>query len=94
LEEQLKALEADSSIVSLPQVMGLRSLLLDLLDGLKTKAKDPGVMLSQMTSVTTSLITQRNSSQNSPALERMYTTSAQRSNTANMTAEYDNLNQK
>jgi uncharacterized protein YegL len=94
LEEQLKALEADSSIVSLPQVMGLRSLLLDLLDGLKTKAKDPGVMLSHMTSVTTSLVTQRNSSQNSPALERMYTTSAQRSNTANMTAEYDNLIQK
>ena len=94
LEDQLKALEADTSIVSLPQVMGLRSLLLDLLDGLKTRVADPSTLLSHMTSVTTSLVTQRNSAFNSPALERMYTTSAQRSNTANMTTEYDNIIQQ
>lgn len=94
LEEQLKALEEDTSIVSLPQVMGLRSLLLDLLESMKKRVPDPAALLSQMTSVTTSLVAQRNSALNSPALERMYTTSAQRSYTAHVTAEYDNITQK
>jgi uncharacterized protein YegL len=94
LETKLKKLEEDSEIVALPQVMGLRSLLLDLLDGLKRKAVEPASLLSQMTSITTSLVAQRNSTHNSPALERMYTTSTQRSYTAHLSAEYDNIGEK
>ena len=93
LEKQLLALESDTEIVSLVEVMCLRSLILDLLDGLKKKG-EPDNLLSRMTSVTTSLASQRNSALDSPALDRMYTTSAQRSNTANMTLEYDSIRQK
>ena len=93
LEKQLLALESDTEIVNLVEVMCLRSLILDLLDGLKKKG-EPDNLLSRMTSVTTSLASQRNSALDSPALDRMYTTSAQRSNTANMTAEYDSIRQK
>jgi hypothetical protein len=93
LETQLKALENDTDIVTLPQVMGLRSLLLDLIENLKKKS-EPSSLLSQMTSVTTSLVAQRNSAFNSPELERMYTTSAQRSFSLHLTAEYDNINEK
>ena len=93
LEKQLQVLESDTEIVSLPEVMCLRSLILDLLDGLKKKG-EPDSLLSRMTSITTSLASQRNSALDSPALDRMYTTSAQRSNTANMTAEYDSIRQK
>lgn len=90
LEAQLRLLESDSSIVILPQIMGLRSVILDLLDSLKKKT-DANALLSRMTSMTTSLATQRNSAHDSPALERLYTSSAMRSQTANMTAEYDSI---
>ena len=93
LEKQLQALESDTAIVSLPEVMCLRSLILDLLDGLKKKI-EPDNLLSRMTSITTSLASQRNSALDSPELDRMYTTSSQRTNTANMTAEYDSIRQK
>jgi len=93
LEKQLQVLESNTEIVSLVEVMCLRSLILDLLDGLKKKV-EPDNLLSRMTSVTTSLASQRNSALDSPALDRMYTTSAQRSNTANMTVEYDSIRQK
>ena len=93
LEKQLQALESDTAIVSLPEVMCLRSLILDLLDGLKKKI-EPDYLLSRMTSITTSLASQRNSALDSPELDRMYTTSSQRTNTANMTAEYDSIRQK
>lgn len=93
LEKQLQTLESDAAIVSLPEVMCLRSLILDLLDGLKKKV-EPDYLLSRMTSITTSLASQRNSALDSPELDRMYTTSAQRTNTANMTAEYDSIKQK
>jgi hypothetical protein len=90
LETQLRLLESDSTTVTLPQIMGLRSVILDLLDSLKKKT-DANALLSRMTSVTTSLATQRNSAHDSPALERLYTSSAMRSQTANMTAEYDSI---
>jgi hypothetical protein len=44
--------------------------------------------------MTTSLASQRNSAYDSPALDRMYTTSAQRSYTANVSAEYESITQK
>ena len=93
LEKQLHALESDAAIVSLVEVMCLRSLILDLLDGLKKKGEQDQ-LLSRMTSVTTSLASQRNSAFDSPALDRMYTTSAQRSYTANVSAEYESITQK
>ena len=93
LEKQLLSLESDSEIVTLPEVMCLRSLVLDLLDGLKRKGEQEQ-LLSRMTSMTTSLASQRNSAYDSPALDRMYTTSAQRSYTANVSAEYESITQK
>ena len=93
LEKQLQSLESDSEIVTLPEVMCLRSLVLDLLDGLKRKGEQEQ-LLSRMTSMTTSLASQRNSAYDSPALDRMYTTSAQRSYTANVSAEYESITQK
>jgi hypothetical protein len=70
--------------------MALRSLILDLLDDIKQK-RAAHAILSQMTSITTSLATQRNSAFDSPALERLYTTSAMRSQTIQVTAEYDSI---
>jgi uncharacterized protein YegL len=93
LEKHLQSLESDTEIVTLPEVMCLRSLILDLLDGLKRKGEQDH-LLSRMTSMTTSLASQRNSAHNSPALDRMYTTSAQRSYTANVSAEYESITQK
>ena len=93
LEKQLQSLESDGEIVTLPEVMCLRSLVLDLLDGLKRKGEQEQ-LLSRMTSMTTSLASQRNSAYDSPALDRMYTTSAQRSYTANVSAEYESITQK
>ena len=93
LEKHLHSLESDTEIVTLPEVMCLRSLVLDLLDGLKRKGEQDH-LLSRMTSMTTSLASQRNSAHDSPALDRMYTTSAQRSYTANVSAEYESITQK
>ena len=93
LEKHLQSLESDTEIVTLPEVMCLRSLILDLLDGLKRKGEQDH-LLSRMTSMTTSLASQRNSAHDSPALDRMYTTSAQRSYTANVSAEYESITQK
>ena len=93
LEKHLQSLESDTEIVTLPEVMCLRSLVLDLLDGLKRKGEQDH-LLSRMTSMTTSLASQRNSAHDSPALDRMYTTSAQRSYTANVSAEYESITQK
>jgi uncharacterized protein YegL len=90
LEGQLRLLEQDTTIVTLPQIMALRSIILDLLDSLKKKT-DANALLSRMTSMTTSLATQRNSAFDSPVLERLYTTSAMRSQTAHVTAEYDSI---
>jgi uncharacterized protein YegL len=90
LEGQLGLLESDSALVTLPQIMGLRSILLDLIDGMKKRTQaDTSPLLSRMTSMTTSLAVQRNSAFDSPVLERLYTTSAMRSQTANVTAEYE-----
>ena len=93
LEKHLQFLESDTEIVTLPEVMCLRSLVLDLLDSLKKKGEQDHI-LSQMTSITTSLTSQRNSAHDSPALVRMYTTSAQRVCTANISAEYESITQK
>ena len=90
LEGQLRLLESDPTIVTLPQIMALRSVILDLLDSLKKKT-DANALLSRMTSMTTSLATQRNSAHDSPVLERLYTTSAMRSQTAHVTAEYASI---
>ena len=93
LEKHLQFLESDTEIVTLPEIMCLRSLVLDLLDSLKKKGEQDH-LLSQMTSITTSLTSQRNSAHDSPALVRMYTTSAQRVCTANISAEYESITQK
>ena len=93
LEKHLQSLESDAAIVTLPEVMCLRSLVLDLLDCLKKKGEQDH-LLSRMTSMTTSLASQRNSAFDSPALDTMYTTSAQRSYTANVSAEYESITQK
>jgi hypothetical protein len=93
LEKQLAHLESNSEIVQFPEVMGLRSLILDLLDSMRQKGNimNSSFILSQMTSITTSLATQRNSAFDSPALDRLYTTSVMRSQTAQITAEYDSI---
>jgi Mg-chelatase subunit ChlD len=93
LEKQLSHLESNSEIVHFPEVMGLRSLILDLLDNMRKKGNimNSSFILSQMTSITTSLATQRNSAFDSPALDRLYTTSAMRSQTLQVTAEYDSI---
>jgi hypothetical protein len=93
LEKQLSHLESNSEIVHFPEVMGLRSLILDLLDSMRKKGNimNSSFILSQMTSITTSLATQRNSAFDSPALDRLYTTSAMRSQTLQVTAEYDSI---
>jgi hypothetical protein len=90
LEKHLTYLESNSEIVHLPEVMALRSLILDLLDNIKQK-RAAHTILSQMTSITTSLASQRNSAFDSPALEQLYTTSAMRSQTIQVTAEYDSI---
>jgi hypothetical protein len=90
LEKHLTYLESNSEIVHLLEVMALRSLILDLLDNIKQQ-RAAHAILSQMTSITTSLASQRNSAFDSPALERLYTTSAMRSQTIQVTAEYDSI---
>jgi hypothetical protein len=93
LEGQLARMEEDPDISVMPQVMCLRTVVLDILDSLrKCMSNLPDApLLSRMTSITTSLSAQRSSTLDSPAMNTLYATEGMRSHSGHVMREYETI---
>jgi hypothetical protein len=93
LEGQLARMEEDPDISVMPQVMCLRTVVLDILDSLRKCTSDlpDAPLLSRMTSITTSLSAQRSSTLDSPAMNTLYATEGMRSQSGHVMREYETI---